>query len=142
SRHEMIIAADGADKRHSRHETALHLLNQCARRTGKTSSGCAENRRRTSRRGVKTPGFGPCCRFSCQKKYSFEPSRHSHRKMAFTRTDLKLKSGLPKVNGCAGPSPSGSTVYCPVVSTEICPVSMPYRENENVFGSASSLKSQ
>src|SRR5206468_6122542 len=58
---------------------------------------------------LRSPLSSKAERLCVHTKYSVEPRMYSQRSTALPRSDLKLKSGLPKENGCAGPAPSGST---------------------------------
>ena len=68
---------------------------------------------RTARRGGSrgrryTSPPERCC---VHTKNIVEPGRYSHRSTAVPRSERLVKFGSPKLNGAAGPAPSGSTVY-------------------------------
>src|SRR5438093_12064343 len=51
----------------------------------------------------KSPLISESSRFCVHTKYSVEPGMYSQRSTALPRSDLQLKSGLPKENGLSGP---------------------------------------
>ena len=65
----------------------------------------------------KSPLSSEADRLCVHTKNSVEPGMYSQRSTALPRNDLKLKFWLPNDSGCAGPAPSGSTVYEFVEST-------------------------
>src|SRR6266536_4088955 len=99
SRTGSIVLSDG----HGFHQYVALIM--------KMFSAGARNIRPTDEPNRKSPTSSKSDRLWVHTKYSVDPGMYSQRSTALPRSDLKLKSGLPKDNGCAGPAPSGSTSY-------------------------------
>src|SRR5512140_1149046 len=99
-RGEMKVRFAGAD--------GGYLRSQYDTLSRNTFWGCAAKRAARSRGKSKSPRAATSLRVCVQTRYAVEPGRHSQRSTPVPRSERRLKSGLPIVNGAAGPAPSGS----------------------------------
>src|SRR5438093_439670 len=120
------------------HQPFVYGFHQYVALIMKMFSAGAVSMLRIEEPNLKSPLSSKAERLCVQTKYSVEPGMYSQRSTALPRSDLKLKLWLPNDIGCAGPGPSGSTVYEFVESTYaiVEPLSRPSRVHDALSGLA------